>query len=95
MAQIYKRKSDFVSAIRIYSEVLRIQVRAHGLNHIDIAWTLSSVRLIHYQLNDHLAVFDCYQEVLRIRHQHYSDDHEEVSSTLNSAGLVPNKVSIE
>ena len=65
----------------------------HYVALIDVAKTLTSIGLMHFQLSRYNESFDSYQQALQIRREiHGTDDHLDIASTLNSIGLVAFKL---
>jgi tetratricopeptide (TPR) repeat protein len=82
----YRHGNNNQMAVRAFTELLTIQEREYGPDHMEVANTLTSLGNAYGDLGDHAKKRELLERALVIEEREYGPDHREVARTLVELG---------
>ncbi|CAF4036392.1 unnamed protein product [Rotaria magnacalcarata] len=88
IAIVYRKKHDYVQALKSYEKALKIWEKSFGENHSKVAMCLNNIGAVYEDQKDYLKALEYYSMALNIAKQHVPIDYRSLSAIHNNIGNI-------
>eukprot|EP00595_Chromulina_sp_UTEXLB2642_P001061 CAMPEP_0196767670 /NCGR_PEP_ID=MMETSP1095-20130614/41835_1 /TAXON_ID=96789 ORGANISM="Chromulina nebulosa, Strain UTEXLB2642" /NCGR_SAMPLE_ID=MMETSP1095 /ASSEMBLY_ACC=CAM_ASM_000446 /LENGTH=1159 /DNA_ID=CAMNT_0042136189 /DNA_START=59 /DNA_END=3534 /DNA_ORIENTATION=+ len=88
IAGVYYAQGDYVKALEMYQDCLRIKEATFGHEHPEVATTIGCIAGVYRAQGDYAKALEMYQDCLRIKEATFGHEHPEVATTIGCIASV-------
>ena len=88
IGNIYYSQGDYVKALEMYQQSLKIRLAIFGENHPDVATSYNNIGFVYYSQGDYVQALEMYQQSLKIYLTIFGESHPAVATSYNNIGYV-------
>ncbi|XP_046847989.1 uncharacterized protein LOC124441557, partial [Xenia sp. Carnegie-2017] len=85
---VLKKFYKYKQAINVLKEIILIQTRALGVNHVDVSYSYNKLGGLLREIGDYKKAKDFLERAMKIQTKAIGPDHVNVASTYNNLGMV-------